>query len=174
MFRLSGKKLLLYSTLLGSGLLLVLCFQNKFQVSPPHSSSIRSSSSGQHHSSHNNAKTKSRRLAEQDFSSRTINSVFNNSSHETTVTSTTLTTTTTLRSSSSHRNVIVRNTTESVLHADRPWYMVGGNQRPSFSNDQLPIFPEDQPFSDRIPGSSNIDTSFQIEFVAMSKQYWEV
>lgn len=171
MFRLSGKKLLLYSTLLGSGLLLVLCFQNKFQVSSP-----RSSSGGHHHNNHNNAKTKTRRLAEQNLSSRTINSIlFSNSSNHETTTKSSTTTTTAVSSSSSQRNNLVRNTTEFVEQPDRPWYMLGGNQRPSFSSEQLPIFPEDQFQSDRIPGLFiKYLYFFSIGTGAMSKQYWEV
>ena len=43
--------------------------------------------------------------------------------------------------------------TEDPAAKLRPWYMKGGGQRPASGHPDLPLFPEELPNSDRIPGT---------------------
>ena len=159
MFRV--KKLLFYTIFLITGVLFLLCIQNRFRINSYNTKDDNEKPKELFPSSINNAKI--RKLAEKETikislknitistSKISIHNDITTSSKQSTTTTTTTSTTT------------VSSTDPTVSVSDRPWYMIGGERRPNHDDQPLPIFPEDLPNSDRIPG--NLDLLQQSYFI---------
>jgi len=147
MFRV--KKLLFYTIFLITGVLFLLCIQNRFRINSYNTKDDNEKPKLLFPSSINNAKI--RKLAEKETIKISLKNFTISTSkisiHNDITTSTKLSTTTTTTTSAT----TVSSTDSEVSVSDRPWYMIGGERRPNHDDQPLPIFPEDLPSSDRIP-----------------------